>query len=48
MPFKKIAPVESWMTPTCRDPEHFPPRMIVLEPGKYKYTCPACGATRSA
>lgn len=27
----------------CRDPEHKPPRMIVLAPGKHTYVCPACG-----
>lgn len=29
--------------PPCRSPEHDPPRMIVLEPGTYEYTCPLCG-----
>lgn len=27
----------------CMHPEHKPPTHIVLEPGTYKYTCPACG-----
>jgi len=27
----------------CRHPEHNPPTMIVLEPGLYEHTCPACG-----
>jgi len=29
--------------PICLDPEHDPPGSIVLDPGKYKYTCPSCG-----
>ncbi len=28
---------------SCLSPEHNPPSMIVLEPGLYRYTCPACG-----
>ncbi len=27
----------------CFDSEHNPPSHIVLEPGKYEYTCPSCG-----
>lgn len=27
----------------CLSPEHQPPSHIVLSPGKYEYTCPACG-----
>lgn len=27
----------------CRSPEHNPPKMIVLAPGTYEHTCPACG-----
>lgn len=27
----------------CHHPEHKPPMHIVLENGKYKHTCPACG-----
>lgn len=27
----------------CRHPEHDPPTMIVLQPGTYRHTCPACG-----
>ncbi len=27
----------------CRDPEHLPPGMIVLKPGKHTYKCPECG-----
>ena len=27
----------------CNHPEHNPPNMMVLEPGTYQHTCPACG-----
>lgn len=27
----------------CLSREHIPPSHIVLKPGKYEYTCPACG-----
>lgn len=27
----------------CVHPEHKPPGMIVLEPGTWEHTCPACG-----
>ena len=27
----------------CRDPNHNPPNMIVLNPGRYRHTCPSCG-----
>ena len=27
----------------CMSPEHNLPLHIVLEPGTYEYTCPACG-----
>lgn len=27
----------------CRSPEHEPPSHIVLEPGMWRWTCPACG-----
>ena len=27
----------------CSHPEHNPPGMIVLDPGVYEHTCPACG-----
>jgi hypothetical protein len=27
----------------CRDREHDPPTMIVLEPGIYEHECPRCG-----
>lgn len=39
MPLRKIADVPK----ACMDPEHHPPSHIVLEPGVYEYTCPACG-----
>ena len=26
----------------CQHPEHNPPSHMVLEPGTYEYTCPAC------
>ena len=27
----------------CLSSEHQPPSHMVLSPGKYEYTCPACG-----
>lgn len=44
MPFRKIK--EPWGVHTieaCRDPEHYPPTAIVLEPGYYEHSCPTCG-----
>ena len=32
-------------SPVCSHPEHLPPTHIVLEPGKYRHTCSACGFT---
>lgn len=29
--------------PPCMDPQHNPPNCIVLEPGRYRHTCPRCG-----
>lgn len=29
----------------CTSSAHDPPTMIVLPPGVYEYTCPACGET---
>lgn len=29
--------------PPCISYEHDPPMHIVLQPGTYEYTCPACG-----
>ena len=40
---RKIADVPE----PCLSPEHDPPSHIVLEPGVYEYTCPACGETKS-
>lgn len=41
MPLKKLSGPN--IPHICRSPEHNPPNMIVLEPGTYEYTCPACG-----
>jgi hypothetical protein len=30
-------------SPICSHPSHLPPTLILLEPGRYKHTCPACG-----
>lgn len=30
----------------CHHPEHNPPTHIVLSPGIYEHTCPACGKTK--
>lgn len=41
MPLRKIkdfGPQE-----ICNHPGHNPPTMIVLSPGVYEHTCPACG-----
>lgn len=27
----------------CSHPEHYPPSHMVLPPGRYEHTCPACG-----
>lgn len=43
MPFRKIKDMEPWMPKSCRHPDHYPPNMIVLEPGVYEYEYPACG-----
>jgi hypothetical protein len=39
MPLEKI----EGMGLPCMSPEHNVPMHIVLEPGTYRYTCPACG-----
>ncbi len=31
----------------CRHPGHHPPSMIVLTPGIYEHTCPACQKTQT-
>lgn len=41
MPLKKIGDLPK--NTVCRDPEHNPPGMIVLESGLYEHTCPGCG-----
>ena len=41
MSFKKLEET-NWNTKTCKHPEHNPPSHIVLDPGNYEYTCPAC------
>ena len=38
---RKIADAE----PPCLSHEHNPPSHMVLSPGTYEYTCPACGET---
>ncbi len=32
--------------PRCTDPQHNPPTMIVLPPGKHEWECPACHHTQ--
>lgn len=43
MGFRKL---EELKENVCRHPEHNPPTMISLPPGKYEYTCPGCGTKR--
>lgn len=43
MPIKKVG---NWPT-TCTHPDHNFPNMIVLPPGIYEHTCPACGAKQT-
>ncbi len=45
MPFRKLTGPDKWRRP-CLDPEHEVPGHIVLEPGVWEWTCPACGAKR--
>lgn len=41
MPTKRID--DAWEQPQqCKDPDHFPPRMMVFKPGTYEHTCPTC------
>ena len=41
---ERLPDVKPWVSPKpCPSPEHKPPGMIVLEPGRYKHTCPLCG-----
>lgn len=30
----------------CGHPEHNPPSHMVYSPGRYRWTCPGCGAKR--
>lgn len=41
MPLKKLRDLAPFQP--CNHPEHNPPTMIVLSPGVYEHTCPACG-----
>lgn len=44
MPFRPLKPNEKpWDLEVCKDPEHFPPSMIVLPPGLHIWVCPSCG-----
>jgi len=41
---ERIYPDKSWDKQSkCLNPEHEPPKHIVLEPGTYRYECPSCG-----
>lgn len=43
MPIRKITNEDGiWTQAPCRDSDHNPPTMIVLEPGLYEHTCPSC------
>lgn len=44
MPLRKID--EGPRQLSCTDPEHMPPSHMLLEPGLYEHTCPACGQVR--
>lgn len=44
MPFKKFTPVPK--REQCKHPEHYPPSMVVLEPGSHDWECPGCGDVR--
>lgn len=41
MPLKKLRDFAPFQP--CNHPGHNPPTMIVLSPGVYEHTCPACG-----
>jgi hypothetical protein len=41
MPLRKIK--DFGPREICNHPGHNPPTMIVLSPGIYEHTCPACG-----
>jgi hypothetical protein len=47
--FKKVGDVIRgvvWNVNPCRSSLHEPPGHIVLKPGIYEYTCPACGTKK--
>lgn len=44
MPIKKISDKD--VERPCLHPTHNPPMHIVLEPGLYEHTCPACGKSQ--
>lgn len=44
MPFKKFTPAP--LRVQCQHPEHYPPPMVVLEPGTHVWECPGCGELR--
>lgn len=48
MPFEKLKDEDDEVKTgrACLHPEHDPPMHIVLKPGRYRYTCPACGDDR--
>ena len=43
MTLRKLPDSEVWQERLCQSPEHNPPSHIVLEPGTWEHTCPACG-----
>jgi hypothetical protein len=48
MPLRRLPdPVNTeswkWRRPTCYHPEHNPPGLVHLKPGRYEWTCPGCG-----
>lgn len=42
--FRRTEQPEVWQGRPCRHPEHNPPGNIVLQHGRYEYTCPGCGS----
>jgi hypothetical protein len=49
MPLRRLPDPEEediygpYKKPPCLSPEHKPPMHMVLEPGRYEWTCPKCG-----
>lgn len=45
MPTRRIDDDEPWheLGKPCRDPNHFPASLLVLDPGNYEQVCPGCG-----